>query len=250
MPLASRYTRIAFFSRNDGRRLFTVKYLFDFKWSSCTTLPYCTALPSSFLFSESFCFFSISAAWCRRFSKLVSLFAAPPPPPPPPLPPFAFCELCLAAFQNCFWAEYRFMGHILMRQSRNFFGGLFRLPASGHTTVRSSTKLLFEKINDAWNEWSFHRQSITRLPTYPSVLRNPHTLPSAYSDTISPKCRKLAEPIFESFIFGIYCFSIVAAINVSANSQFLLLISFTLHTNTRRHTLYAQSVHTRRSQSI
>lgn len=27
--------------------------------------------------------------------------------------------LCFAAFQNCFWAEYRFMGHILKRQSRN-----------------------------------------------------------------------------------------------------------------------------------
>ena len=31
------------------------------------------------------------------------------------LPPEA--ELCLAAFQNCFWEEYRFMGHILNRQS-------------------------------------------------------------------------------------------------------------------------------------
>lgn len=36
--------------------------------------------------------------------------------------------------------------------------------------------------------------------THPSVLRNPQTLPSAYSDTISPRCRKLDESIFESFI--------------------------------------------------
>lgn len=28
---------------------------------------------------------------------------------------------------------------------RNFFGGLFRSPASGHTTARSSTNLYIEK---------------------------------------------------------------------------------------------------------
>lgn len=36
------------------------------------------------------------------------------------------------------------------------------------------------------------------LRTYPSVLRKPQTLPSANSDTMSPKCKKLAEPIILS----------------------------------------------------
>jgi hypothetical protein len=37
--------------------------------------------------------------------------------------------------------------------------------------------------------------------THPKVLRKPQTLPSAYRDTMSPKCRKLADPII-SPIFG------------------------------------------------
>jgi hypothetical protein len=37
---------------------------------------------------------------------------------------------------------------------------------------------------------------------YPKVLRNPLTVPSAYKDTMSPKCRRLDDPI--SFILLIY----------------------------------------------
>ena len=48
---------------------------------------------------------------------------------------------CFAAFTNCFWDAYRFIGHILNRQSRNFFGGFTGSPASGHTTLLSSTRL-------------------------------------------------------------------------------------------------------------
>lgn len=40
-----------------------------------------------------------------------------------------------------------------------------------------------------------------QFKTYPKVLRNPHTLPSANNDTTSPKWRKLAEPIIPSPIF-------------------------------------------------
>lgn len=38
------------------------------------------------------------------------------------------------------------------------------------------------------------------ITTHPSVLRKPQTLPSAYNDTISPRCKKLDESIFGSFI--------------------------------------------------
>ena len=48
---------------------------------------------------------------------------------------------CFAAFTNCFWDAYRFIGHILNRQSRNFFGGFTGSPASGHTTLLTSTRL-------------------------------------------------------------------------------------------------------------
>lgn len=37
-----------------------------------------------------------------------------------------------------------------------------------------------------------------KFETYPRVLKKPHTLPSAYNDTISPKCKRLAEPIILS----------------------------------------------------
>lgn len=39
------------------------------------------------------------------------------------------------------------MGLILRRQSRNFLGGVLRSPASGHTTVLSSTRLRENVIN-------------------------------------------------------------------------------------------------------
>lgn len=69
---------------------------------------------------------------CNLFKRLVSV-----------LDPI----VCLAAFQNCFCAEYLFMGHILNKQSRNFFGGFIKFPASGQTTHRSSTslKIIFGK---------------------------------------------------------------------------------------------------------
>ena len=50
-------------------------------------------------------------------------------------------------------------------QSRNFLGGCLRSPLVGSTTHRLSTR--------------------------PSVLMKPLTLPSAYSETVSPMCRKL-----------------------------------------------------------
>lgn len=83
---------------------------------------------------------------CNLFSRLVSVFEP---------------MLCFAAFQNCFWAEYLFMGHILNKQSKklihqctvevllsqmlplNFLGGFVRSPAPGHTTHLSSTRLKF-----------------------------------------------------------------------------------------------------------
>lgn len=120
---------------------------------------------------------------CNRFSKLVSVFVV---------------VLCFAAFQNCFWAEYRFIGHILIRQSRNFSGGSFKSPAPGQTTTRSSTKLYKKK----------KKNNITSEPittragnTYPRVLRKPEMLPSEYRETMSPRWRKLTDPIVPSPIF-------------------------------------------------
>jgi hypothetical protein len=65
---------------------------------------------------------------------------------------FASVFVCLAVFQDCFCAEYRFIGHILSKQSRNFTGGAVRSPALGFTTVRSSTKLFWiEEKKDRLN---------------------------------------------------------------------------------------------------
>ena len=91
------------------------------------------------------------------------------------------------------------MGQILMRQSRNFSGGSFRSPAPGHTTTRSSTRLSggVEKQTRKDSQ-SNHGRTIACSAgdfTYPRVLRNPDTLPSEYRDTMSPRCRKLTDPI-------------------------------------------------------
>ena len=40
---------------------------------TCTTLPYWMTLPSSFLFSDSFCFFSNSEACCGRINTIVHI---------------------------------------------------------------------------------------------------------------------------------------------------------------------------------
>lgn len=42
------------------------------------------------------------------------------------------------------------------------------------------------------------------VKTYPRVLRNPQTFPSANSETISPKCKKLA---ISPILTGYYCYS-------------------------------------------
>lgn len=107
-------------------------------WRCCTwmTLLYLTTSPSSFLFSDSFCFCSNSAACCKKkrgiydsfwggggvmlqellremtFNTVTCNFLNRSP-----------CVLLFPcfpcfAFQNCFWAEYLLMGHTLKRQSR------------------------------------------------------------------------------------------------------------------------------------
>lgn len=95
------------------------------------TFPYWMTVPSSLRFSDSFCFFSRSAACCRErvgqasvigmivlkhllahtWSLLRSTASVVVLPPG------------LAAFQNCFCAEYLFIGHSLKRQSEEIRGG-------------------------------------------------------------------------------------------------------------------------------
>ena len=79
-------------------------------------------LPTSHV-NHNFCYIKILT--CNRLSRIGSVL---------------FPD-CFAAFTNCFWDAYRFIGHILNRQSRNFFGGFTGSPASGHTTLLSSTRL-------------------------------------------------------------------------------------------------------------
>lgn len=112
--------------------------------------------------------------------------------------------LCLAAFQNCFWAEYLFMGHIFIRQSLNFFGGFWRSPASGQTTVRSSTKLE-RKIHlklQTKTDIRHRPKSNKKKKAYPKVLRNPLTLPSANRDITSPKWRNIVDPILSPILYN------------------------------------------------
>ena len=51
-------TFIAFLSHLAGEFFWTVRYLSDLTWSSCTIVPYCTTLPIVFRNSSSFCSFS------------------------------------------------------------------------------------------------------------------------------------------------------------------------------------------------
>lgn len=79
---------------------------------------------------------------------------------------------------------------------RNFFGGLFRSPADGCTTQRSSIRLEMDSL--IFKQEKQHKRAnkqtdsiIHILVLYPSVLMNPLTVPSAKRETISPICRRL-----------------------------------------------------------
>ena len=79
---------------------------------------------------------------------------------------------------------------------RNFFGGLFRSPADGCTTQRSSIRLKMD--SSVFKQEKQHKRAnkqadsiIHILFLYPSVLMNPLTVPSAKRETISPICRRL-----------------------------------------------------------
>lgn len=99
----------------------------------CTwmTLLYLTTSPRSFLFSDSFCFCSSSAAcWEERAFYVLDVLMQVKTKIWIGLTKYITCSFlnrspCVLlfpcfpcfAFQNCFWAEYLFMGHTLKRQS-------------------------------------------------------------------------------------------------------------------------------------
>lgn len=79
----------------------------------------------------------------------------------------------------------------MSKQSRNFFGGVLRSPASGQTTVRSSTRL---------QECDCLKFLLTLTLTHPSVDKKPETVPSAKRETMSPTWSRLVLPIRFSFM--------------------------------------------------
>ena len=116
------------------------------------------------------------------------------------LPPEA--ELCLAAFQNCFWEEYRFMGHILNRQSVKQKGQIMVWWEQNETQYFTSE--LFGRVGQVPCV-CVHNTPVVNQPVgggekesvtvwmqrgkmnYPSVLRKAETLPSANRETMSSK---------------------------------------------------------------
>lgn len=90
------------------------------------TFPYWMTVPSSLRFSDSFCFFSRSAACCRERGTRWSLRNQAHMSEAPPAHTWSLLRSTasvvllppgFAAFQNCFCAEYLFIGHSLKRQS-------------------------------------------------------------------------------------------------------------------------------------
>lgn len=110
------------------------------------TFPYWMTVPSNLRFSDSFCFFSRSAACCRErgtqstLSNQADISEAPSAHTWSLLRSTASVVLLppgFAAFQNCFCAEYLFIGHSLKRQSKGnkTRGERQRVPSTPNTIL-------------------------------------------------------------------------------------------------------------------
>jgi len=149
---------------------------------TCITFPYCTTKPNNFLFSDSFCFFSISAAcWKQNGAYSVFNFTFTTEEISSQIVAYvqSFNQICVSRIRiivlrclpklflsrisvhRTYFEQTICNKHLYLYTNtrphryytrwkpeflpRNFFGGLFKSPALGLTTVLSSTNLQTRK---------------------------------------------------------------------------------------------------------